>query len=314
MATTISKINVYKNQAWESYPISTTAQNVITAEGNLTNTISSLNTDIAQIKQKIPTIQANLGNKLDTYKGGAVRADLDIIGNLKVSGKLDVEGGDISSKNHQFAINDSDFPSSTPSTIYFSREKGRLCFYDAEDNSIAYLQGMFDTNGGRGLELCSIRDINSEHYYNNLQLKIKENGDHIVTLSHPEAWRNALNVEHLDTAETMSTNRDRYTRYMKFEDGSLICMVEVIWKGSITTTYGSMFYNDSVINGGNWPIAFTGVPYVSMTCARGGTAFVGPATSMSNTSIGTLYLYRPLQNADQQQAYYIDIIGYGRWK
>jgi len=56
MATTISKINVYKNNEWESYPISTTASNVVTTDGNLTNTISSLKTEIAQIKQKIPTI------------------------------------------------------------------------------------------------------------------------------------------------------------------------------------------------------------------------------------------------------------------
>ncbi len=312
MATTISKINVYKNNEWESYPISTTASNVVTTDGNLTNTISSLKTEIAQIKQKIPTIQTNLGKKLDIYEPESIRNDLEIMGNLKISGKLDVEGGDISSKNHQFAINDLDFPSSTPSTTYFSRGNGRLCFYDAEGNPITYLQSTFDTNGGRGLELCSIRDINSEHYYNNLQLKIKENGDHIVTLSHPEAWRNALNVEHLDTAETSSTNR--YTRYMKFEDGSLICMVEVVWTGSITTTYGSVFYNDSAINGGNWPVAFTGVPYISMTCARGGTAFVGPSTSVSKTSIGTLYLYKPLRDTNAQQNYYIDIIGYGRWK
>lgn len=313
MATTISKINVYKNNEWESYPISTTAQNVVTTDGNLTNTISSLKNNINSLTSDINDLSTDIESRLP-IAGGTINGNLNITENLKVSGKLDVEGGDIFSKNHQFAINDSDFPSSTPSTTYYSRGKGRLCFYDAEGNPIAYLQSTFDTKGGRGLELCSIRDINSEQYYNNLQLKIKENGDHIVTLSHPEAWRNALNVEHLDAAETMSTNRDRYTRYMKFEDGSLICMVEVVWTGSITTTYGSMFYNDSTINGGNWPVAFTGVPYMSMTCARGGTAFVGPSTSVSNTSIGTLYLYKPLRDANAQQNYYIDIIGYGRWK
>lgn len=147
--------------------------------------------------------------------------------------------------------------------------------------------------------------------WNEIKLSQDMNGTNHVSVTAPAAWRSALDVQSLDTAETSATNR--YTRYMKFEDGSLICMVEINWTGKITTAYGSMFYNDSTISGGNWPVAFTGVPYMSMTCVRGTMALVGPASGTSKTAVGTLYIYRPSSNATST-TYSIDIIAYGRWK
>lgn len=147
--------------------------------------------------------------------------------------------------------------------------------------------------------------------WNQIQLSQDMNGTNHVSVTAPAAWRSALDVQSLDTAETSATNR--YTRYMKFEDGSLICMVEINWTGKITTAYGSMFYNDSAISCGNWPVAFTGIPYMSVMCTRGIMALAGPLTGTSKTAIGTLYIYRPSANSTSS-TYYIDIIAYGRWK
>ncbi len=113
----------------------------------------------------------------------------------------------------------------------------------------------------------------------------------------------------IESAETSSSGR--YTRYMKFADGSLICMVEVTYTGTISTQSGSMYYG-SQIDFGSWPVAFTGTPYISTSIRGGGDSFSANTTGVSATSAGKTYLWSNRQKAST--TYSVDIIAFGRWQ
>lgn len=110
---------------------------------------------------------------------------------------------------------------------------------------------------------------------------------------------------------TDSGGSGRYTRYMKFSDGSLICMIEVTYTGAISTKSGSMYYG-SQINLGSWPVSFTNVPYVSLSVRSGTDSFAANVSGASNSSAGSTYLWSNVSKASQ--TYSVDVIAIGRWK
>jgi hypothetical protein len=52
--------------------------------------------------------------------------------------------------------------------------------------------------------------------------------------------------------------------YVKFADGTLICMGSVSFSGNVATTYGSIFATTPV-TGSSYPAAFTALPSVAIT-------------------------------------------------
>lgn len=113
----------------------------------------------------------------------------------------------------------------------------------------------------------------------------------------------------IKSAESSSSRR--YTRYMKFADGSLICMVEVIYTGTISTQSGSMYYG-SQINLGSWPVSFINTPYISLSVRSGTDSFAANVSGASNSSAGSTYLWSNVSKASQ--TYSVDVIAIGRWK
>ena len=99
---------------------------------------------------------------------------------------------------------------------------------------------------------------------------------------------------------------------MKFEGGSLICMIQVRWTGSISTQWGNVYYNSSKITLGNWPVAFKNIPWASVSSSGGGMAIPGYPSGMSTTSAGQLEIYRPVSASNA--TFVFDIIAYGKWK
>lgn len=112
----------------------------------------------------------------------------------------------------------------------------------------------------------------------------------------------------IESAESNSSRR--YTRYMKFADGSLICMVEVIHTGAISTKSGSMYYG-SQITLGSWPVSFINTPYISLSVRSGTDSFAANVSGASNSSAGSTYLWSNVSKASQ--TYSVDVIAIGRW-
>lgn len=114
----------------------------------------------------------------------------------------------------------------------------------------------------------------------------------------------------IESAETSSSGR--YTRYMKFSDGSLICMVEVTYTGTISTASGSMYYG-SAVSLGSWPVEFTSTPYISVSLRSGIDSFAANVSGASSTSAGTTYVWSNRQKSNSN-SYMIDVIAFGRWR
>lgn len=133
--------------------------------------------------------------------------------------------------------------------------------------------------------------------------------DEYIRLYASGTWGSWERLAGIDSSETSTSGR--YTRYMKFSDGSMICMVSVNYTGAIASQSGSMYYG-SQISLGNWPVAFTGTPYITTGLRGANDSFVANITDVSKTSAGKTYLWS--NRSRTSSTYGIDIVGYGRWR
>lgn len=133
--------------------------------------------------------------------------------------------------------------------------------------------------------------------------------DEYIRLYASGTWGSWERIAGIDSSETSSSGR--YTRCMKFSDGSMICMISVNYTGTIASQSGSMYYG-SQVSLGNWPAAFTGMPYITTGLRGGYDSFVANITDVSNTSAGKTYLWS--NRSRTSSTYGIDIVGYGRWR
>lgn len=103
----------------------------------------------------------------------------------------------------------------------------------------------------------------------------------------------------------------RYAKAIKFSDGTMIATIQVDYSGAISTQWGSIYYS-SAISLGSWPVAFTGVPYVTIGLRANTDCLPGAIKNVSATSAGSTYIYRPaLTNSATCQ---VVVTAIGRWK
>lgn len=93
-------------------------------------------------------------------------------------------------------IVDDQVPSSTPSSDIYG-QKG-LQLLDSNGNRVTYLLGEFLSNGYRGLNLGTVRNVNGNDVYNSINLDIDGSGNPQVYVSNATAWRTALNAVNKD--------------------------------------------------------------------------------------------------------------------
>lgn len=103
----------------------------------------------------------------------------------------------------------------------------------------------------------------------------------------------------------------RYTKAIKFSDGTMIATVQVDYSGAISTGWGAMYYS-SAISLGSWPVAFTGVPYVTIGLRANTDCLPGSIKNASATSAGTTYIYRPASTTSATCQVVVTAIG--RWQ
>lgn len=101
--------------------------------------------------------------------------------------------------------------------------------------------------------------------------------------------------------------------YIKWSDGTMICMKEV--SENVTwSTWGNYWQESSSINLGDFPVAFKSgtVPFEIVQNKNAAAAMAsGGASSVSNTSAGSMRVYRP--NNPGTVTATIDVIAIGRW-
>lgn len=103
----------------------------------------------------------------------------------------------------------------------------------------------------------------------------------------------------------------RYTKVIKFSDGTMICVIQQTYTGAISTGWGSMYYSAS-ISLGNWPVAFTGTPYVTIGLRANTDCLPGAIKNVSATSAGSTYVYRPASTTSATCQVIVTAIG--KWQ
>lgn len=108
-------------------------------------------------------------------------------------------------------IVDDQVPSSTPSSDIYG-QKG-LQLLDSNGNRVTFLLGEFLSNGYRGLNLGTVRNVNGNDVYNSINLYIDGSGNPQVYVSGASAWRTALNA--------VSKAGDTMTGALNIKDNSI---------------------------------------------------------------------------------------------
>ena len=123
---------------------------------------------------------------------------------------------------------------------------------------------------------------------------------------------NALN-SNIDSITGYGSNSNG--TYWKFKDGTMICAKKVTATKDMTVANGSLYTHSGSISLGNWPDAFTSVPFVNVTNVSASGYWVDDFASgntPSATNAGKVFLTRATSQAGVSIT--LNVIGIGRWK
>lgn len=241
MATTISKINVYKNNEWENYPISTTAQNVVTTDGNLTNTISSINNRIDSLTNKIiHDLPTDIEGRLP-ITGGVINGDLGVANNLTTHGTLTINrqvAPGVSQTVHGINLkNENIIYGNTPPAVIYDEE----IWFQAKDGAgYATIRSRQLTNGSVGLQLYVRNKASSTDEWtklsNSLTMDMSTTGVASIGVNQPEAWRAALGIATVSKRSITVSEYNGTIELVKYADGLVTCDAVLPNFPSATTT------------------------------------------------------------------------------
>jgi len=81
---------------------------------------------------------------------------------------------------------------------------------DMDGMEIGYLRGPFLSDGYEGVQLETLRNVNGSNVYNGLRMDIDASGTPRVSVSHPAAWRSAIDAA---ASSHSHTGMMTYTNY-----------------------------------------------------------------------------------------------------
>ena len=99
-------------------------------------------------------------------------------------------------------------------------------------------------------------------------------------------------------------------RYIKFDDGTMICRGETTVTAQINTAWGSVYYY--TIGRLTFPHAFVEIPYV-IPLNLSDRSIILDTYGVRQTNTGVISIYRPIAD-NQEYVYRVGYIAIGRWK
>ena len=99
--------------------------------------------------------------------------------------------------------------------------------------------------------------------------------------------------------------------YLKFPDGTAICMRKLTYTGSINSAEGSMFYGKRT-EIGNYPISFVEIPFVFATSVSVSSVFLDSIKEQTQESFGTINFYRAAALTTSNIT--VNVMAIGKWK
>ena len=99
--------------------------------------------------------------------------------------------------------------------------------------------------------------------------------------------------------------------YIKFANGTMICLKKQTFTTTTTNAWGSMFDSPS-ISLGSLPVAFKAVPAVSAVSTGANSCFIEGVRDTTTSTWGSMWICRPVSTNSAQ--YTVDLIAIGMWK
>ena len=101
---------------------------------------------------------------------------------------------------------------------------------------------------------------------------------------------------------------------IKFPDGTMICRNTMTFESvNINNVWGAMYDNATILNLGNFPVAFISKPTVTANVIKpGANGVIENIEATTETKVGGCYVMRPTTTTNVQIS--INYIAVGRWK
>lgn len=148
-----------------------------------------------------------------------------------------------------------------------------LCFRDKNNRIQSRIQGQFNTSGKSTLSIGPRRVVNGSEVGNYLDISVDVNGNRIIEVTSPAAWRNAIGLCYAanDTASINSSivvpgvmNGSALTIYFVFHTNKSMENISTV---TVTTMTGYIVGPSGAVNGSATNTNYTASPY-SITCLK----------------------------------------------
>ena len=95
-------------------------------------------------------------------------------------------------------------------------------------------------------------------------------------------------------------------------DGTLIQWANISGTVNIQNAWGNLYETSSGYSFGDWPVPFVSKPSVAITSIAGTPVFAEALSNVSETYIGSAYLWSATKRTNTNFTF--AVIGIGRWK
>ena len=85
--------------------------------------------------------------------------------------------------------------------------------------------------------------------------------------------------------------------YVKYADGTLICTFSRTRSVAVSSAYGALFYNGSTVGSGDFPAAFTAIPWVGITIDSSGGCWSALISGPTTANWGSYYILSGVSRA-----------------
>lgn len=186
------------------------------------------------------------------------------------------------------------------------------------------------TDGNAALIFCTATDFRAIIF--NAAFGATEVGDALLTAANKAAGRSAIDalgpdetpdkafrrgnilgtvsqVGGVPTGALIEYGSNANGEYVRFANGTQICVKRMSFPGAVDTATGSLFFS-SAKDLGSWPAAFVASPYRS--ALQRGAVGLYSGNAPTETSAGAIIYWRPTSTPSIGDPD-VDIIGIGRW-
>lgn len=183
--------------------------------------------------------------------------------NGKVSKSGDTMTGDLTVKEHIVKVKTA-LPSSTPAANDYENV---IYGYDESGATVGYINLVHRTDGKKGIQLETVRDVNGTNVYNTVRLTVDASGNKAVTIS-ADAWLAALGLKDITTPTSSVSDYASAASGFSLNSIAMRKWGKVLQVGIVVERTGSAISSDTTVTVATVKSAYRPAIYTSMMCSN----------------------------------------------